>query len=476
MSLRPIEKTSTGYYRLLWDYAGGNPGVALDVWRSCLGMNADGRAAVKVFEPPGTLDLETLPDSSVFVLRAVVQLELAHPDDIAQATMLEAPDIEDALRFGLNRGYFRKVDDRYWVTWALVPPDHSLSTAPLPAERFMKESVMRRSSALIGISAALLLLWPGAALAQEPPDLSKLAGVVRWGGLLLSLGVLGGAIVLLRIVGGIADRLGRRFTSRRLQVQKIESFARFLLYIATAAICVSLSLRLDSTTITVIGGALAFAVGFAMRDLVAAFIAGITIMFDRPFQVGDRVSYGGEYGDIIKIGLRSVQMNTLDHNIVTIPNNKVLTDVTSCGNYGALEMQVAMDFYIGVDQDVRLARQLVREACLTSRYVFLDRDVPVLTKQVLLDSVRGPAHQGAPLRARHQVREGVRDRRPPARARGLRQARDPAARRADPHARRPRSDTARKSGAGSSQLRRLETTSCRRSTPRHVTRQRVGAG
>ena len=34
-------------------------------------------------------------------------------------------------------------------------------------------------------------------------------------------------------------------------------------------------------------------------------------------------------GDIIKIGLRSVRMNTLDHNVITIPNSKVLTDVTS---------------------------------------------------------------------------------------------------------------------------------------------------
>lgn len=245
---------------------------------------------------------------------------------------------------------------------------------------------MRRYLTLLVMGLSIFCL-PSAAFAQEAPDMSKLAGVVRWGGVLLSLAVLVGAIVALRVVTGLAGRLGKRFTSRRLQIQKVESFARFTLYIATAVVCGSLSLRLDATTITVIGGAMAFAVGFAMRDLVAAFIAGITIMFDQPFQVGDRVSYGGEYGDIIKIGLRSVQMNTLDHNIVTIPNNKVLTDVTSCGNYGALEMQVAMDFYIGVDQDVRLARRIVREACLTSRYVFLDREVPVLAKQVLLDSV-----------------------------------------------------------------------------------------
>jgi len=42
--------------------------------------------------------------------------------------------------------------------------------------------------------------------------------------------------------------------------------------------------RLDPTALTVIGGALAFAVAFAVRDLMAAFIAGLSILFARPFQ------------------------------------------------------------------------------------------------------------------------------------------------------------------------------------------------
>jgi small-conductance mechanosensitive channel len=244
---------------------------------------------------------------------------------------------------------------------------------------------VRHFHSLVG--SALALLIAGNAWAQDAPDISKLADVVRWGGVALSLVVIAGSVIVLRLVSGVAARIGTRFAAKRLVVQKVESFIRFLLFIATAGICLGLSVRLDSTALTVIGGALAFAVGFAMRDLVAAFIAGITIMFDRPFQVGDRVAYAGEYGDIIKIGLRSVQMNTLDHNVVTIPNNKILTDVTASGNYGALEMQVAMDFYIGVDQDVKLAREIVLEACLTSRYVFLDREVPILTRQMLLQEV-----------------------------------------------------------------------------------------
>ena len=231
-----------------------------------------------------------------------------------------------------------------------------------------------------------LLLAPTSAWAQDAPDVSALAKFIRWSGVAASLLIIVGAIVVLKIVTNVAARLSARFANRRPTIQKLESAAGFAIYMATLAVCLGLSVRLDPTALTVIGGALAFAVGFAMRDLVAAFIAGITIMFDRPFQVGDRVSYGGEYGDIIKIGLRSVRMNTLDHNIITIPNNKILTDVTSSGNYGELEMQVAMDFYIGMDQDAKLAAALIREACLTSPYVFLAQPVAVLIKQVILQN------------------------------------------------------------------------------------------
>ena len=229
--------------------------------------------------------------------------------------------------------------------------------------------------------------WPATAAAQDAPDVGRIMEFVRWGGVAASVPIILGALFLIRMVENLGNRLGTRFSNRRPAIQKVQTTLRFFVYIATVALAGRLSVRLDPTALTVIGGALAFAVGFALRDLVASFIAGITIMFDRPFQVGDRVAYGGEYGDIIKIGLRSVRMNTLDHNIITIPNNKVFTDVTSSANYGALEMQVAMDFYVGTDQDTRLAAEIIREACLTSPYVYLAQPIPVLAKQVILQDV-----------------------------------------------------------------------------------------
>ena len=104
-------------------------------------------------------------------------------------------------------------------------------------------------------------------------------------------------------------------------------------------------------------------------------------MLDRPFNVGDRVKFAGEYGDIIEVGLRSVRMRTLDDSVVTIPNSKFLTDITVSGNAGELDMQVVIDFVIAADQDAETARTIITEAALSSRYIYLAKPLTVLISQ-----------------------------------------------------------------------------------------------
>ncbi len=228
-------------------------------------------------------------------------------------------------------------------------------------------------------------LSPALAVAQEPSDeeaISQISQAIRWGGVVTSVFTIIGIWIGLRFFNNFIENLGDQFTARRMLFQKVGTIVQFFVYIGTI---VALSIHLDAKVLTLLGGTAAVAVGFAVRDLVASFIAGIMIMIDQPFQVGDRVAFGGEYGDITAIGLRSVRLQTLDDNTVTIPNNKFLTDMTSCGNYGALDMQVVMDFYIGLDQDVTKARDIVTEAGLTSRFVHLPKPVVVLVNQVIQD-------------------------------------------------------------------------------------------
>jgi hypothetical protein len=113
-----LARTEASYYRLIWDYAGGNPGVALHAWRSALGVGAGGTVQVKIFQPPKVSELEQLPDAAVFVLRALVQLEHADVDDLSAATGIGEAPVGDAIRFGLVRGYVGLTPHgEYAVTW-----------------------------------------------------------------------------------------------------------------------------------------------------------------------------------------------------------------------------------------------------------------------------------------------------------------------------------------------------------------------
>ncbi|HPJ94637.1 MAG TPA: mechanosensitive ion channel [Deltaproteobacteria bacterium] len=208
---------------------------------------------------------------------------------------------------------------------------------------------------------------------------------IRVGGIVTGLFVLLATWIAARIVETTLFKLSERFTHKRLLINQVSTLVRFAVYIIGIVLAVMASFRLSSEVILAITGTAAVALGFAFKDLTASILAGLIIIIDRPFQVGDRVSFDGTYGDIISIGLRSVRLFTLDHNVVTIPNNKFLTDVVSSGNWGDLEMLVQMDFYIGLDQDLTLAKRLVGECLTTSPYAYTGKSWVVLVSQTVID-------------------------------------------------------------------------------------------
>lgn len=236
----------------------------------------------------------------------------------------------------------------------------------------------------------LLIFFHHTALAQQTSedapidDVSILLNTINGTGMLMSVVVVIAVGLLLRIVNNVVQNLGEIFAARRLALQKFNAFFRFGVYLSTIVVVIFLSFKLSREVIAIIGGGTAVAIGFAAKDLVASLVAGMMIIIDRPFQAGDRVSFDGHYGDITKIGLRSVKLQTLDDNTITIPNNMFLTGITSCGNYGVLDMQIAIDFHIGLDQDASLGVDLIREAAATSRFVYLPKPITVRVSQVVL--------------------------------------------------------------------------------------------
>ena len=236
----------------------------------------------------------------------------------------------------------------------------------------------------IALAAALLLASPPAA-AQDLEGAAKIIAFFRVSGLLPALLFILVAMVILRVVTGFTRRLGERFTAQRLLAHQIQTVVSFMVYIVTFVLVVRSVFHLEKETMLALAGTIAVSLGFAFKDLAASVLAGITILFDRPFQVGDRVTFGSHYGEITSIGLRSVRLTTLDDSVVTIPNNKFLTEVVVSGNAGELFMQIVMDYHVAPEADVTRAKRVVLEALRTSRFVYLEKPVVVLVNEVIQD-------------------------------------------------------------------------------------------
>lgn len=189
-------------------------------------------------------------------------------------------------------------------------------------------------------------------------------------------------VVVGRFLKSLSEKLSEKAPKYRLQFLQISTILSFCLYIFGTTGLVFGFLQPSKELLLALGGSAAVAIGFSLKDIVGSIVAGITLLFDRPFQVGDRVTFAGTYGEITNIGLRAVRLQTLDDNEVTIPNSKFMTEQVASGNSGALDMMVVCDFHLALDSDISKAKQLLYQVVATSRFVFLKKPIIIVLEEV----------------------------------------------------------------------------------------------
>lgn len=172
--------------------------------------------------------------------------------------------------------------------------------------------------------------------------------------------------------------LADRFNRHRLRILRLQPITNIILWVITIYALVVTVFNPTSDTLWALMGSSALALGFAAQDILKNIFGGLLIIFDRPFQVGDRINVGGNYGEVVKIGVRTTQINTLDDSIVTVPNSTIVSDNISNANSGALDCMVVVDLWLPVGIDVEKVRKIAFEAAITSRYLNIDKPVVVL--------------------------------------------------------------------------------------------------
>ena len=136
-------------------------------------------------------------------------------------------------------------------------------------------------------------------------------------------------------------------------------FSNFIIY--TVAVVIALDL-LGINVVPFIAGAgvAGVAIGFAAKDTLSNLIAGVLLIIDRPFEVGDRIEVwsapagSATWGDVIDIGLRATKIKTTDNIIIIIPNNEImLRDII---NYTIISEKIRVRINIGIAYEANLQK------------------------------------------------------------------------------------------------------------------------
>jgi len=127
-------------------------------------------------------------------------------------------------------------------------------------------------------------------------------------------------------------------------------------------------------------GLTGFAISLAARDTIADGIAGMIIMSDQPFRVGDQIEIQDEktWGDVTDIGLRTTRIRTRDNRLVIVPNSIIGKNQIINYTFPDPRYRIQTHVSIGYGTDIKTARRIMVEAVCQVEGVLTDKPVDAL--------------------------------------------------------------------------------------------------
>lgn len=110
-------------------------------------------------------------------------------------------------------------------------------------------------------------------------------------------------------------------------------------------------------------------IGFAAMNTLGNAIAGIILMVSRPFKIGDRVFFNGQFADVEEIDLVYTRLKTTNNVIISIPNQKLIqTEIENYGKNNLLRRQYSIT--AGYDEDpIKIEAVLLEAASKVERII-----------------------------------------------------------------------------------------------------------
>ena len=103
----------------------------------------------------------------------------------------------------------------------------------------------------------------------------------------------------------------------------------YLLVLAVGAITILDTFDVPLSTVVTLLGVVGIGIGLALQDILKSFFAGVYLLFERPFRIGEEVSVKDYRGVVETIGVRTTTLRTPENAVILVPNALVLTEVVA---------------------------------------------------------------------------------------------------------------------------------------------------
>ncbi|MCR6661466.1 MAG: mechanosensitive ion channel family protein [Asticcacaulis sp.] len=191
----------------------------------------------------------------------------------------------------------------------------------------------------------------------EHPDMMANIG---WAAAILAI-----TLMLSGMASDAVKRASRRLVHKDGDRTLLEFFSQVVRWIVLAVGLVAVLNRLGVQTaslLTVLGAA-SLAIGLALQGTLGNVAAGLMILFNKPYRIGDTVYLGEIKGTVHRLGLFATEINTLDGVRVFVPNTKAFTnEITNITTNAALRLEVLVD--VAYDTDLRQALDILMDVAM----------------------------------------------------------------------------------------------------------------
>jgi small-conductance mechanosensitive channel len=207
--------------------------------------------------------------------------------------------------------------------------------------------------------------------------IKSLADLLSVSRILVSLAIILTSWLTLKGLLSLTQLMALRFGRYRLQISRFFPIARVTLWTVAFYFIIVYVFKPETQALLALTASLGIALGLALQDVIKNILAGIVILLDQPFRVGDMIKVGPDYGEVLNIGLRSVRIRTFDDSLVTLPNSVVVGDAVSNSNTGELNEMVVIPLYLPATVDPSEIKRLGWEAAASSPYVYMKKPITI---------------------------------------------------------------------------------------------------